>query len=275
MITVTSTSILYPPNRRAHPLTNPTIIDGPHPWQMANESKFSIMVPSVFSDANWQFAFMIVRGAATGSEFFTTAGIKEIQIGNIDVDILIVYVATPYGNLFVDAINADNGFYVDEDFVEVYSEGILDTVKTDTANKLGELSNDAVQDIRACSKLSGTPFLEWIKVGNSSPFNNPDYNTKPGETGFLFALYRTPWSKINLSKIRRTPVYVAPGVAVEYGGSFGTQNALIEKLVGTVAILSIGSTMEDPLKNEAIDLAVKNLNSIAEKIKQGVIARTN
>lgn len=276
MVTVTVNYIVYTSGHRRHHAGSQTNLISPIIGSESPGDSFPVTAfPQLaYNNQILPFAFMCVTGSANGSQLFTKPGTQNIPIDENDVNVLIVYAPVGGGGTepqaYVDAFNVDTGNFSDSDFMDVYTNGVLDPAKSSTANNDGTVSSVVAEDLRSYSSVDGVPFMQWFKSGSNAAINKIDYNLAASETGFVFAFYQSQKKGITVSNVRTRPIVVAPGVAVEYRGNYGEQGELIGKLISTVAILSISSTMEDSLKNEAIDLAVKNLNSIANTIKQGL-----
>lgn len=268
--------IVYTTGHRRHHGGSQKNIIPPVSGKVSSGDSFPVTAfPSLKVDGNdLPFAFMCVTGGADGSQLYTTPGTQNIPVDGNDVNIIVVYAPVEGGGpgtpgVYVDAFNVDIGNFSDSDFMEVYTNGILDNAMTKTANDDGVVSSVSAEDLRSYNSVDGVPFLEWIKLDSASPVDNKvDYSLQVNEVGFVFAFYKTPKKQSpNLSNARTKPVWLAPGVAVEYDDLAVRMRDLANRMLGTIAILSIAPKMDEQVKNEAVELAVKNLNSIADSVR--------
>jgi hypothetical protein len=284
--------IVYTPGHRRHHSGSQTQLLNPPASGMVTVNDSIPVTP--FSSFRYMgndlpFAFMSVTGASDGSHIYTTPETQNIPVGNAPVRILIVY--APVGGIggdgygvWVDAFDVETGDFSDSDFIQVYTNGILDNAKTAIANNDGIVSSDTAEDMRAYTAVDGIPFLEWLKIGGTAN-EAADYDLQMHENGFVFAFYQLPQvrgARVPTSVPAGNWVEITPGVLVHIGTLYigpgvipqpipwpvDNFTTLPAKLLSTSAILSIASNMSEDVKPKAIDLAVKNLNSIAESIKK-------
>jgi hypothetical protein len=136
--------------------------------------------------------------------------------------------------------------------------------------------------MRADNIVDGIPFLKWKKiVPVETIINSQDVSLIQNETDEIwFAFYQSPPITIphRRKDFYQQWLYVSEGVLIDAGGivvgpdgiphpvdPWGTLPA---KLLSTLAILSIASNMSEDVKTDAVNLAVKHLNSIAESFKE-------
>jgi hypothetical protein len=288
MVTTTTTYIVYTTgHRRRHAGTQTQLIPSATGTATAGDSfPVTAFASLPYLGNNLPFAFMSVTGAADGNHLYTTPGTQNIAVGNTNIRVLVVY--APAGGIgdgkgegvWVDAFNVDLGDFSDADFMQVYTNGILDEAQTATANNDGVVSSAQAEDLRSLAAVDGVPFLEWQKIGGAT-VNNIDYDLQAHEGGFLFAFYKAPappYIPPIKDNYREGWIYLSPGVLVDAGG-FGIRpggggpvpidplGTLPAKLLSTIALLSLATNMDKSLKNEAVNLAVSHLNAIAKSIK--------
>jgi hypothetical protein len=236
---------------------------------------------------NLPFAFMSVVGNADNNHLYTTPGNKDVQTGNTDIKITIVY--APQGGIdghggpgvWVDAFNVDIGDFSDSDFMSVYTNGTLDNAQSLTANNDGVVSSVKAEDMRAYATVDGVPFLEWEKVSGST-VTNPDYMLAAQENGIVFAFYQTPGNRVpyvpaNLGQ-NEGWIYVSAGVMVDGGGlvigpdgvphPVDPWGPLVAQLMSTVVILSVAANMAKKEKEMVITLAATHLDSLKKSISK-------
>jgi|GEM_PF-6454042 len=274
MITVTVNYIVYTPGHRHHHAGSQTNIIPPVSGTASPGDSFPVTAfPSLKYNGNdLPFGFISATGGANGSELFTAPGTQNIPVSTSDINVLVIYAPAGGGpggpQVWVDAFNVDIGDFSDSDFMSVYSNGILDNPKTATANDDGIVTSESAEDLRSYASVDNVPFLEWFKMDVSNPVKTIDYNLQTNENGFVFAFYKSPKSVVTIPvNVVEGPIYVAPGVAVEYKGITGSYGELTARLMSTVAFLSISSVIDSSLKNQVIELTINNLMAIAESIK--------
>lgn len=240
-----------------------------------------------YNGNNLPFAFMSVTGAADGSHLFVDSGTQHIQVGNTDINVLVVY--APEGSpgvphvpeVWVDAFNVDIGAFSDSDFMQVYTNGVLDIPMTDLANNEGDVSSASPEDMRAYSTVDGVPFLEWKKIGGAVD-NKPDYDLQMDEGGLIFAFYQTPPSQSskrpNLNEQGKEGfVWVSGGVMVDGPGFKIGPNGVVTpvkpwgpyaaKFYTAMALISLSENMPESLKEGTKELVVNLIKSIAGSIE--------
>ncbi|MEN3370597.1 MAG: hypothetical protein V7609_2740 [Verrucomicrobiota bacterium] len=159
-----------------------------------------------FNGQDVQFAFMSVHGAKDGNHLYTVDGNREVEVGDDDVDILVVY-APPGGigggqggpAVWVDAFNVDTGQFSDSlDFVTVLRPptppDTVDVAKTSLANSDGSVSTVTAENIRANDRVDEAPFVEWKKITPSELILSPrQIDLARNQSGEIwFAFYQTP-----------------------------------------------------------------------------------
>jgi hypothetical protein len=222
MITIIVNYIVYTSGHRRHHAGSQTLIIPPAVGHGSAGDSYAVTAfPSlIYNGSELQFAFMSVTGDLHGSEIFTTSGSQSIPIGETNVNVLMVYAPKGGGTgspeIWVDAFNVDTGNFSDSDFMSVYTNGVLDSSKSKTANDDGIVSSDTAEDMRSYTSVDNTPFMEWFKIGVPSVITTIDYNLGVNEMGIAFAFYKAPKKPVDIGhNVRTVPTYVKPGVAVE------------------------------------------------------------
>jgi hypothetical protein len=236
-----------------------------------------------YMDANLPFAFMSVVGNADDNHLYTAPGNKDITTGTNDIRITIVYAPQGGGDghggpgVWVDAFNVDIGDFSDSDFMQVYTNNVLDNAETASANDDGIVSSANPEDMRAYPNVDSVPFLEWSKV--SGPLvTNPDYQLAKSEGGIIFAFFQSNRRVANVPKGGNSGwLYVSPGVLVDGGGlvigSDGVPHPvdpwgpLVAHLMTAVGIVSLASNMNREGKELAVKLALTQLDASKAMIK--------
>jgi hypothetical protein len=287
MINYTINYIIYTAGHRHHHAGTQTQLIPSAPGVSNPGEHFPVFAFSSlpYMGNNLPFAFMSVVGNADNNHLYTTPGNKDIQTGNSDIKITIVYapvggIGGPGGpGVWVDAFNVDIGDFSDSDFMQVYTNGILDNAQSLTANNNGVVSSAMAEDLRAYHIVDGVPFLEWQKISGST-VTNPDYMLAKNEDGLVFAFYQTPATTVPVipSNLGQNEgwIYVSPGVMVDGGGlvigSDGVPHPvdpwgpLVAQLMSTVVILSVSVNMATREKEQVIKLAENHLDSLKKSI---------
>jgi hypothetical protein len=289
MINYTINYIVYTAGHRHHHAGTQTQLIPSAPGVSNPGEHFPVFAfPTLpYMGTNLPFAFMSVVGNADNNHLYTTPGNKDVQTGNVDIKITIVYAPAGGGDghggpgVWVDAFNVDIGDFSDSDFMQVYTNGSLDSAQSLEANNDGIVSSASAEDMRAYNMVDGVPFLEWEKV-NGPTLTNVDYQLAKGEGGIVFAFYQTPPSS-------RPPVpsyvgnnegwiYVSPGVMVDGGGlvigpdgvphPVDPWGPLVAQLMSTVVILSVAVNMAKREKEQVIGLAANHLDSLKKAVSK-------
>ena len=247
MVNITTKYIVYSHDgagRRHHHFTNQNnIIDQINEKGSPTDIKQAVgFDKQSYNNVIVPFAFMSVRGAVDGNKLYTTSGIYPVNVGNTDIDILVVYGPTGGGGfgpdggpgILVDAFNVDTGDFSDSDFIKVLTPptppDVLDAAKTDTANNDGDVSTALAENIRAFKEIEyvlpnkmikKVPFLEWKKIVPTETIlvkGKKDITIAQNESGEIwFAFYQTVDIGVigikgntipNISKIIRNAVTV-------------------------------------------------------------------
>lgn len=200
MINYSVDYIVYTSGHRHHHAGTQTHI---FPTANGNSSPgehFPIFAPPMlpYNGNNLPFAFMSIVGNADDNHIYTTSGTKDVEAGSSNIVITVVY--APVGGsgpgtpgVWVDAFNVDIGQFSDSDFMQVYTNNVLDAAKTATANNDGVVSSATAEDMRSLTNVDGVPFLKWEKIANpNTDISVIDYNLQVREGGLVFAFYQTP-----------------------------------------------------------------------------------
>lgn len=173
-----------------------------------------------YMGGNVQFAFMSVHSAADGNHLYTTYGDQNVQVGDADIDIVVVYaplggIGGPGGGpgIWVDAFNVDLGDFSDDiNFIKILNPpppGVLDGGQTFEANQEGDVSSNSQELIQASDTVTdgmnaNVPFLEWKKIfPTESILNSSEFTLNPLETGEIWiAFYQTVPPNVSIIKIK-------------------------------------------------------------------------
>ncbi len=229
MINYTVDYIVYTSGHRHHHAGTQTHIIPQANGNSSPGEHFPIFAPPMlpYNGNNLPFAFMSIVGNADDNHIYTTSGTKDVKAGSSNIVITVVY--APVGGsgpgtpgVWVDAFNVDIGQFSDSDFMQVYSNAILDTAKTAMANNDGVVNSVTAEDMRSLTQVDGVPFLKWEKIANpNADTATIDYNLKVNESGLVFAFYQTP-KKPNVkpphAQGQEVWVYVSPSVMSDGGG---------------------------------------------------------
>jgi|GEM_PF-4239698 len=182
-------------------------------------------LPCIGGDGLSHFAFSAVSGSDTGNLLNFNPVTQHVEVGDADINVLVVYY--PCGNggtgdgVFIDAFNLDLAQFSDSDFVEIFSNNVLDPTKTFNANEYGTVSTTAADRMKSFEIVDGVDFLNWTKLGGVSSVDR-DYQLSVDERGFIFAFYEKkpilPPPTIPDLDVRFGWIYVSPGVKVDGGG---------------------------------------------------------
>lgn len=282
--------IVYTPGHRHHHAGTQTHLIPSANGQSNQGEHFPVFAfPSLpYMENNLPFAFMSVVGNADSNHLYTTPGNKDVLTGGGDIKITVVYAPQGGGDghggpgVWVDAFNVDTGDFSDSDFMQVFTNNVLDAAKTLTANNDGVVSSATPEDLRANAVVDGVPFLQWEKVGGAD-LTNPDYMLVKNEGGIVFAFYQTPARPqvvpVNVDTLGAAGwIYVSPGVLVDAGGfvigadgkphPVDPWGPLISKLMTTVGILSLSANMGAREKELAVKLVGNHLDAIKASIEK-------
>jgi len=195
-----------------------------------------------------QLVFAKVEGSPGGDYIISNFGVYQIKIGTEDV-VVTSYYATffdlYFGNdnepstalyyapdinilpgFYIDAFNIDNMTWLEGGFVNIYSQGVLETSATNNANKLGLFLTNFPATLQAVNEIGQAKFLKWIVVHpyKTEAVSSSVVQLKEASNGFVFAFYTNedeidPANKPKFIFPREVgPVRITPGVAVDGGG---------------------------------------------------------
>jgi hypothetical protein len=240
------------------------------------------------------FAFMSVHGAADGNHLFTSPGNQNVQVGNSDVNILVVYappggIGGPNGGpgVWVDAFDVDAGDFSDDlNFIQVLTPPTppdsVDASKPTYANNEGVVSTLAAENLRASISVdSGIPFLEWKKIVPSESIDSMrEVDLIRNESGEIwFAFYQTPTGKHVPPRNYEEGTWVSWGVMVDGGGPTGAGpvppwNPFVMQLAAGLALADAAGKVSPKLQADVLNLAARQISIAAKAIENEMQAGT-
>ncbi|MCC6723779.1 MAG: hypothetical protein IT258_04675 [Saprospiraceae bacterium] len=287
MSTVTVRYVRYVPGRR-RPRSGGFVSINPDVVSTSSAgSTISVFVPDTLEHegTNLPFAFTSVVGAANGNQVYTTPNDQTVVVGEGNINVLVVYATIGSGGdggpqTWVDAFNVNTGALMDDDFVQVFVRGALDSGDTSNANLNGAVASNSDKTLTAFDSVAGQPFFEWNKVGSSSPVVSRSYELSKGESGFLFAFFKRKDGRpipgdILPSYPPESYTWVSPGVKVDAGGiGFGPNGPfpidpwgpLNAKLMSAFVLVSVASNFNEKMRAKTHELAASYLRDMANEI---------
>ncbi len=214
--------------------------------------------PGFPKTAESELVFATVKGTSDGDHFILKGGIYDLQIGEKDVTVTVVYatffelyyennndpytrpyylsdIKSPPG-FFIDAYDINKQSWIENDFVNIYSQNVLELTATSNANKLGIFLSNFPATLQAINVIGSSHFLKWIvlRPWQTDIISTSVIDLKEASDGFVFALYvgkesnrpvpnDTEFEQLlnknhDILLPNAGPLRFTPGVAVDGGG---------------------------------------------------------
>lgn len=211
-LTVREVCLSWASGRRRHSSGGLTDLYPPQVSHLSTGDNY-IAAPPAATIGTKVFSLMILSGGSNGPKFYTAddlanqTPVPDVMVGSADISVVSIYLE-PGGPgtgggpaLCIDAFNITTGVFIDDDFVNVLHNGVVDPSLSASVNYDGVVdSSEAGFDVRAYNNFvtvyapAGVQeqFNKWQSIDGTEPVSMLDITVTQGETAYYLALYTTP-----------------------------------------------------------------------------------
>ncbi|MCK9398150.1 MAG: hypothetical protein M0Q44_21500 [Methylobacter sp.] len=240
-----------------------------------------------FNGVELPFAFMSINGTKDGNKLYSSPGDYQYQVGNTDIDILVVYapaggIGGPNGEpgIWVDAFNVDTGGLSDDlHFIQILTPptppDTPDNPKTNEANLEGDVSSLNPEHIRASATIdNGVPFVQWKQIMPPQQIvNSRDFNLAKNETGEIWIAFYQTQTQTPIALRPDDYAFILPWVDKRDfidGGPHPMFHEIMEFAMG-LSLVGKSENVHSKLRGELLVLAAKQIKMASDAIQKKII----
>ncbi len=290
--TIREVTLSWVSGRRRHHSGGLTDIYTPQQSNVSNGDH--IILPPPAATADWDdsnnqhhhanFAFMSIGGGTNGAVMYTADDLAHghpvpgVNVGDGDVNAVILYLEPGTGPgggvaLCIDAFNVTTGQFIDDDFVSVTVNGVLNAGLSSSINYDGVVATDGVvnEHIIAFNAIANQGFEKWQSLSGTEVISGNDLTVGTGSTAYYLALYE----KTDPPHLGRIDDYysiwqwVDKGTMVD-GGPHPWSPDLV-RLAAGIAMAVKAKYSSPKLQAQALELAAKQVELAAKGIATSIL----
>jgi hypothetical protein len=205
-LTIREIKLLWGSLRRRHHGNGVIDIYAPQQSTVGNGDVLSLPPPSLQIGDN-NFTLMTISGGTNGSQIYTRDDclmgnpVPAVSVGQQDINVVSIYL--PFGGpgigppaVYVDAFNLASGVFIDDDFVSIFVDGVIDASLTTSVNYDGVISSTSVVNevAEAFNGIGSLVFNQWQPLLGTETVLGNQLFIGDGSTACYLALYQTPES---------------------------------------------------------------------------------
>lgn len=254
-----------------------------------------IILPPPAATADWDdvntvhhhanFAFMSIGGGTNSAVMYTADDLAHghpvpgVNVGDGDVNAVILYLEPGTGPgggaaaLMIDALNVTTGQFIDDDFVSITVNGVVNGGLSTSANYDGVVATDGVvnEHVVAFNSITNQGFNNWQSLAGTEVIIGNDLTVGAGSTAYYLALYQQqdPPHIGGLDRNDSIWQWVDKGTMVDGGPHPWSPDLL--RLAAGIAMAVKAKYSSPKLQAQVLELAAKQVELAAKGIATTII----